>query len=174
MPITTTEVTLITGEQSSWKIVKNLGDAYLFPIKHHATLMVHPDKELLESLISDPGLQAILRAMLLSEVSDHATVARKDGVFGVLYFRHFDCAESDLGSNKAAPSRGRVIRRIQADILSELSLNPRFPNGIDIAIPAPSALTHNQVALWIFVPHDVFSENGKWDVLEDVVSLLME
>lgn len=174
MSHTTTEVTMINGEQSTWNISTNLGNAYLFPIERDVVIAAHPDPESLFLLRDDKAMQAVLRSMMLSEVSEHAMVARKDGVFGVLYYRHFDCAESDIGGSKAAPSRGRVVRRILADIGSELSLNPRFPSGIDIAIPAPSPASHNQVALWIFVPQQVFLENGSWDVLEDVISLLME
>lgn len=169
MSLAKIDVTMINGETATWHISKNLGDIYALPRERMQT-----DPESVKLIKSDPMLMAILRSMLVPEVSDNATVALKDGVFGVLYYRHFDCAESDIGSRKAAPNRGRVIRRILADISSELSLNPRFPNGIDIAIPPPSTETHHQVALWIFVPHTLFVEEGNWDVLDDVVSLLME
>lgn len=163
------EVTMLNGESSTWRITRNLGNPY------QPLWKGHPDQESVKLIDNNPLLKAGLTSMLLSEVSDNATVSLKDGEFGVLYFRHFDCNESDLGSNMAAPSRGRVIRRIQADILSEISLTPRFHRGIDIAIPPPSSESANQVALWIFVPHSVFaSSNGNWDILEDVISLLME
>ena len=174
MAHTAIEVTTMDGEQTTWNISTKLGDAYLFPIRNELAVGRHPHKESLALLTGDPALIATLQSMLISEVSDNATVARKDGVFGVLYFRNFDCAESEIGSYKAAPSRGRVIRRIQADILSEISLNPRFPKDIDIAIPASLASAQHQVTLWIFVPQHVFTESGNWDVLEDVVSLLLE
>lgn len=165
----TIEVTMINGEQSTWRITTKLGNPY------QPLWKGHPDQESVNLIDSNPLLKAGLTSMLLSEVSDNATVARKDGEFGVLFFRHFDCFESDLWSNKAAPSRGRVIRRIQADIISEIRLNKRFHRGIDIAIPPPSDDSANQVALWIFVPHAVFAgSNGNWDILEDVISLLME
>lgn len=169
MSLTPVEVTMINGEQSTWCISTKLGDAHSLP-----TLRPHADAESIGLLSDDLRLQASLKSMLLSEVSNNATVARKDGVFGVLYYRHFDCAESDLASRKTAANRGRVIRRIQADISSEISLNPRFPEEIGIAIPPTSPDSYNQVALWIFVPHTIVSEDGNWDALDDVIALLME
>lgn len=169
MSLKSIDVITIHGEKSTWRMCMNLGTAYR-PIKAD-----HPDKVTVSLLKNDVRLQTRLTSMMPLEVADMTSIVRKNGTFGVLYRRHFDCAESDLVSVRPVASRRRVIRRIQADLQSELSFNPRFPKSIDIGIPEPHETSHNQVALWIFVPHTVFDEDGvDYDVLEDVIALLME
>lgn len=169
MPLNTIEVTTMGGEKSTWNISLDLGNL------HRHLIGSHEDKESIAILREDTVLHASLVTMMWEGVGDMSSIARKDGDFGVLYRTAFNCEDSAFLSTGPVASRGRVMRRIQADITSEISLNRKFPRQIEFAIPDPELVEHHQVGLWAFVPIGVMHENGfDYDLLDDVVALLLE
>lgn len=169
MPLQPTLVTTLDGEQTTWNISRNLG-SLTRPVNGQ-----NEDKESLRLLIDDENLKGSLMNMMCCQIAENASIARKDGLFGVLFEHSFDCDQSDLVSAVPTADRGRVMRRIQADLLSELKLNPRLPSPIQFCLPDPQYVAHKKVGLWAFVPLSVM-EDSDWDydILDDVVALLIE
>lgn len=169
MSLQSIAVTLLNGEKSTWNITHNLGTL------HRPVNALNDDKESVKALRDDPELQASLVTMMWDEVIDMASIARKDGQFGILFVSTFNCVDSNLVSNFSVADRGRVERRVLADIASEVSLNPSIPKSVEFCIADPDAVPDRQVGLWAFVPVSAMVDNDwDYDLLDDVIALLTE
>jgi hypothetical protein len=168
VPKDITAVTLLNGQSGSWNISRHLGRL------HRPINGLHDDQESIKLLKSNPTLQDQLVSMLWEDVNDFAAIARKDGRFGVLYERHFNCMEANCGSDITLPSRRRVEFRVLADIANEVRINDRL-RSVELAIADPECIRNRMVALWAFVPIDVMIANN-WDfhLLDEVIDLLIE
>jgi hypothetical protein len=162
-------VTTLSGDQGFWDISRNLGN-FSRTINHRSD-----DRKSISLLINDPELHSSLVSMLWAEVADLTSIARKDGNFGVLFQRTFECACSINDSLMPMASRKRVVRRVLADINAELASMPKLPEGIEFAIADPGVIENRRVALWAFVPLSVMDDTAwDYDLLEDVIALLTQ
>jgi hypothetical protein len=168
VPIDTTAVTHITGQSGHWNISRNLGGLYR-PVNG-----VAEDQVAVSLLKGDPQLQDLLVSMIWPEVHEMVSIAQKDGKFGVLFERRFNCAESNCKTGILAAHRSRVEHRILADIANEVRLNPRLQH-VDLAIAEPQVINSAMVGLWAFVSVDAMQAH-EWDygLLDEVLALLVE
>lgn len=168
MPIETTAVTHINGQPGQWLISRNLGGLYR-PVNGIAE-----DQEAVSLLKDNQPLQELLVSMIWPEFHEMASIARKDGKFGILFERRFKCSESVCKTGILAANRGRVEHRILADIANEVRLNPKL-ECVDLAIADPQAIKDSMVGLWAFVSVDAMQAH-EWDVefLDEVIALLVE
>lgn len=160
-------VTNLKGELSTWNISRNLGKL------HRPINFLCDDKESIGILSQNLELQSALQSMIWEEIAEISSFARKDGIFGVLYERNFDCFESRLSHKTPAATRQRVVRRVLADISGELEFYRKLPENIEFCIPDPMVIKDRKVGLWAFIPINAMDDSlWDYDLIEEVVNLL--
>jgi hypothetical protein len=125
-------------------------------------------------LQGNPELQDLLVSMIWEDVRDFTSIARKDGRFGVLYERNFNCMEANGGQNLTLAPRHRIEYRVLADIANEVKLNTRL-EAVEIAIADPECVRNQMVGLWVFVPvAAMHANNWNFHLLDEVIALIIE
>jgi hypothetical protein len=143
------KVTLAGGASYAWDIETHLSD---FWGDLNREQEVH--KPGLAILTLDNALLERLRSCMPGE---RAMMARKDGVFGLLFEEQFASSTSDTPSSGAAlgralPSEADVRARLLARISRGIA--ERYPE-VDFALPQTSRVYKGRCAIWTFMPLEI-------------------
>lgn len=158
VPDTPISVTLLDGSSGQWLISPNL------TCREGEINDFDAGKKPLFELLSQPDLLEALRAQMTNEMT---FIARKDGVFGVLFEIERECMESD-GFPPLPGCQHSDREDIIDNLLGKLRAEAhRFP-GVEFCIPCESEIYKERVGVWAFVP------NGELlsDPLEELADVL--
>ncbi len=163
------EVIELNGQPATWNMSLRLGTLRR-PVRK-----THRDKKAVEALMSNPDLIDSLLSMILEETSEMASIAWKDGSFGILFEHTHDCSEAQIESFRIIAPRKRVVRRTLADINGEIEACGYHLDGVSFGIPDPSIMSHKKVVVWAFLPSETLARQ-EWDheLVDQIVSLLTE
>ncbi|EMG2119825.1 hypothetical protein V4Z64_006352 [Pseudomonas aeruginosa] len=146
----------VTGDQewSVWKLSHNLSDRWGELNYYNAQ---HKPLELLES--NQPLLERLREQM----VEEDTFIARKDGVFGILYEMEMLSLESDGEEFTGRPGDHdqSVELRPSAVVVDDLKrklalLVPQYP-GAEFCVPVESEICNDRPAAWVFVPEGLLT-----------------
>lgn len=163
------EVLGLDQNLSTWEISTRLGTLKR-PLNPN-----HEDKRAIAALKLNGELLDELLTMIWEETSQMASISAKDGEFGILFERLFDCAEAFSEVRRTVAPRARVIRRTLCDIRSEIKARKLDLEGVYFGIPDHTFVPEGKVALWAFIPHSkLVSTFYDYDFIDDLVTLITE
>ncbi|KSQ21599.1 hypothetical protein APB26_31935 [Pseudomonas aeruginosa] len=159
----------VTGDQewSVWKLSHNLSDRWGELNYYNAQ---HKPLELLETN------QVLLEKLREQMVEEDTFIARKDGVFGILYEMEM-LSESDgeeftgLPGDHDQSANLRPAAMVVEDLKRKLALlAPQYP-GAEFCVPAESEICNDRPAAWVFVPEGLLTLEQR-NALGDALSSL--
>lgn len=160
LPDTLVSVTAIDGSTAEWLISQNLTDRWGEINEFDA------EKKPLHELLSQPDLLGCLRDQMTSEVT---FVARKDGVFGLLYEVEYQSIESE--GDDAESDRLKPHEDVVAALITAMQQNThRFP-GIAMCVPSTDEICNDRPAVWAFVPNGALHEDARNELANFLNSL---
>lgn len=162
LPDRLVSVTALDGTQKDWMISVNLTDRW-GGINTYAS-----EQKPLHELLLAPGLLSELREQMTGELT---FVARKDGVFGLLFEVEYESIESDgdeLGAKGLKPHA-----EVAAALLSALQQNAHRFEAAELCIPPAAEICNDRPAVWAFVPNGAMDEDARVDLAQflDSISL---
>lgn len=144
-------VTAVDGSTVEWLISPNLTDRW-GEINDHAE-----EKKPLHELVSQPELLEALRDQMTAEVT---FIARKDGVYGLLFEVEYESIESD-GTESGGVSSLKPYDDVVARIITGMQQNAhRFPSVV-MCVPPADEICNDRPAAWAFVPHSAMHEDAR-------------
>lgn len=144
-------VTAVDGSTVEWLISPNLTDRW-GEINDHAE-----EKKPLHELVSQPELLEALRDQMTAEVT---FIARKDGVYGLLFEVEYESIESDGSDDEKRPDL-KPHDDVVAEMITAMQQNAhRFPSAV-MCVPPVSEICNDRPAVWAFVPNGSMSEDAR-------------
>lgn len=157
LPVT---VTAIDGTSKDWMISPNLTDRW-GGVNTYAC-----QQKPLHELLLAPGLLDELREQMTEELT---FVARKDGLFGLLYEVEYESIESDggdLGSEGLKP-----YAEVAASLLSALQKNAHRFEPAELCVPPAEEICNDRPAVWAFVPNGALDEDARAELAQFLESI---
>lgn len=152
------KVTLLDGAPGQWLISPNLTCREGEINDHEA------EKKPLFELLSQPDLLEALRDQMTGEIT---FIARKDGVFGLLFEIERECQESD-GFPPLPGCQPADREEVIENLLGKLNAEVHRFHGVEFCIPCESEIYNDRVGVWAFVPNGALLQ----DPLEELANLL--
>lgn len=143
VPDTLINVTLLNGSAGQWLISQDLSCESGEINDYDAA-----NKPLFE-LLSQPELLQALRDKMTDDIT---FIARKNGVFGVLFEIERECQESD-GVPPLPGCQYADREEVIENLLGKLNAESHRFTGVEFCIPCPSQIYKDRVGVWAFVPN---------------------
>jgi len=151
LPDLSISVTAVDGSTVEWMISPNLTDRW-GEINEYAQ-----DRKPLHELLSQAELLERLRAEMTDEVT---FIARKDGVYGLLFEVEYESIESDSTDDEKRPDL-KPHDEVVARLITAMQQNAhRFPSAV-MCVPPADEICNDRPAAWAFVPHGAMHEDAR-------------
>lgn len=156
----TVSVTLVDGSTGEWQISQNLTDRW------GEINDFDEDKKPFHELFSQPALLESLRGQMTDEIT---FVARKDGVYGLLYEVEYQSIESE--GEDAQSIRLKPHDEVVALLITAMQQNAhRFPSVV-MCVPSSDEICNDRPAVWAFVPDGALHEDARQELADFLSSL---
>lgn len=162
LPDKTVDVTAVDGSSVQWLISPNLTDRW-----GEINEFDSQCKPLYE-LISEPGLLDALRTQMIDETT---FVARKDGVFGLLYEVEYVSIESDGHEQEETCKALKPHSQVVASLIAGLQKNSGRLPGVQMCVPCVEEIANDRPAVWAFVPNGLLAEDARSELSAILMSL---
>lgn len=155
-------VTGLDGAPVQWMVSHNLTDRW-GEINTYAS-----HQKPLHELLQQPGLLDALREQMTDELT---FVARKDGVFGLLYEVEYECIESD-GVDEMVHGL-KPYEEVAAALLRAIQQNASRFGPAELCVPPADQICCDRPAVWAFVPNGALDEDDRKELANflDSISL---
>lgn len=160
LPDLAVSVTAVDGSTAEWLVSPNLTDRWGEINDFDA------DKKPFHELLSQPELLESLRGQMTGEIT---FIARKDGVYGLLYEVEYESIESD--GQECMTSRLKPYDDVVAAIITSMQQNAhRFPS-VEMCVPPADQVCNDRPAAWAFVPDGALHEDARSELADLLNSL---